>query len=273
MPILTSESKLTKQQYKSFGPRPIKGYGEGAAVWAHVRYDDECGNGHNTFSITGSVRVPKQRDIAASGCIHEEITEAFPELAHLIKWHLCSSDGPMHYIANTVHFASEKDCWGKLKGEPYGYETHIVFGSNPIKHKFGKRFTEFLKEYGPRTNFDFEVLPLEHDKRAGETYDFAPKYTFGGFAEKWHECPFDTESETLDFLQALQTCEPKFVEVATQFGKGKARELDSARNAAIWPDATDEELTAPGLEQRLQARLPQLLTEFRAAMELLGFTW
>ena len=75
----TEPSKLTKQQYKSFGPRPVEGYGKGAAIWAHVRYDDECGNGHNTFAITGTVRVPKQRDAAAGGCLHDDLALAFPE--------------------------------------------------------------------------------------------------------------------------------------------------------------------------------------------------
>ena len=56
-------------------------------------------------------------------------------------------------------------------------------------------------------------------------------------------------------------------------GEGKARELDAARHAAIWPDATDAELTNPGLKERLDARLPALLAEFRAAVEELGFTY
>ena len=56
-------------------------------------------------------------------------------------------------------------------------------------------------------------------------------------------------------------------------GKGKERELDAARQTAAWPDATDEELTAPGLEQRLVDRLPGLLKEFRAAVEELGLKW
>ena len=89
---------------------------------------------------------------------------------------------------------------------------------------------------------------------------------------KWHECPFDTEQEALDFLYALQHCEPKFVTFMT-LRQGQRRELDRARHAAIWPDATDEELTAPGLKERLEARLPALLAEFRAAVESLGFTW
>jgi hypothetical protein len=56
-------------------------------------------------------------------------------------------------------------------------------------------------------------------------------------------------------------------------GEGKARELDAARSAAIWPDATDAELTAPDLEARLIARLPALMAAFRADIEAQGFTF
>jgi hypothetical protein len=276
MTDITSESKLTKSQYKSFGPRAVEGYGKGAALWVSVCFDDECSNGHNSFAITAHVTVPKRRDWEACGCLHEDIAAVYPELAPLIKWHLCSTDGPMHYVANTVYLASERDCWHKLKGEPYSFEAMIHFGKNPIKHKFGKRFTKFLQDAKPHpgaTAYDFEVIAVAHEDRSGETYKFRPKYTFGGFDAKWHECPFDTEEEALDFLAALQTCDPQFVSMPTAWGEGKERELDKARAAAIWPEATDEELTAPGLEERLAARLPGLLAEFRSAVEGLGFTW
>ena len=53
----------------------------------------------------------------------------------------------------------------------------------------------------------------------------------------------------------------------------KEANLDHARSSAVWPDAKDEELLAPGLEERLQARLPRLMEEFRAAVEALGFVY
>lgn len=274
---MSTESKLTRTQYKHFGPRPIAGYKEGAAIWATCRFDDDCGNGHNTFSITAQVREPGRRDIAAGGCLHDEIAAAFPELAGLIKWHLCSTDGPLHYLSNTLYLAGDRDCNGYKAGEPSRFETSIQFGRNPIKHHFKGAFVQFLQDATPhngRGAYDFEVLPIYHDSKPGE-YKFAPKYTFGGYADKWHVCPFDTEQAALDFLTALQTCEPQFVKVAVAWGSGKARELDAARAVAIWPEATDAELTAPDLKQRLTDRLPALLAEFRAAMESepLSFTW
>jgi hypothetical protein len=277
----TAESTLTKRQRAKFGPKHFNYNGTPATIVAEVRYDDDCGNGHNSFSITGTIRAIDKHvnrqdgGFLAGGCLHEDIAAKFPELAPLIKWHLCSSDGPMHYIGNTVFLAGDRDCWGHRKGEPSRFEWAVRFDDNPIKHKISASFAKFLQAYraGVAGEFDFEVIRYDHENKPGDSYKFAPKYTFGGYAEKWHECPFNNESEALDFLKALQTCSPKFVSVPTAWGEGKDRELDSARSAAVWPEATDEDLTAPGLKERLEARLPALLVEFRAAVESLGFTW
>ena len=146
MSILTKNQ--TKQFVKTFGNEVIK---------AMVRFDDRCGNGHNTFSITGELgRLGKQPDTC--GCIHEEISKHFPELVPYIKYHLVSTDGPMHYIANTLF--------------------HVQEGN-----------------------------------------------------------------------------------------------LQYARSSAVWLEATDDELHAPDLKERLLARLPGLMEEFKVAVEALGFVY
>jgi hypothetical protein len=74
----------------------------------------------NYFAITGSIYKAGRRAgsaYMAGGCIHEEIEKHCPELAYLIKWHLCGKDKPMHYVANTVYHASDKDCHGLRLGE------------------------------------------------------------------------------------------------------------------------------------------------------------
>ncbi len=164
-------TKLVKNQAKQYGPVEYLIDGQRHRITATVRHDDQCGNGHNTFSITGEIDVfsgGRWRE-EAGGCCHYEVRRYFPELAPLIKWHLTSTDGPMHYYENTVYHAGDRDCWGK----------------------------------------------------------------------------------------------PGM----------KKRELDFARECAVWPEATDDELTAPGLELRLQARLPALLADFRAAVESIGLIY
>lgn len=56
-------------------------------------------------------------------------------------------------------------------------------------------------------------------------------------------------------------------------GEGKARELNSARHVAVWPEATDEQLMSDNLAQMLRDRLPALIVEFRKTIESLEFTW
>lgn len=103
-------SILTKSQKKVYGPKFYTEKGTEYRITATVRYDDQCGNGHNSFSITGEIdrrsRNGRWTDDAC-GCIHDQIAKRFPELAHFIKWHLCASDGPMHYLANTLYHALE----------------------------------------------------------------------------------------------------------------------------------------------------------------------
>lgn len=123
-----------------------------------VRFGDDLRNGAKTFSITGNTTY-------SAGCIHDDIVKHFPEYAHLVKWHLVSTDGPLHYVANTV----------------------------------------------------------------------------------WHAGPGPHGTKKPD--------------------------LAAARKTAVWLDATDEDLTAPGLEDRLWDRLPQLMKDFRRDMEALGFHW
>jgi len=152
---MTTTSVLIRKQEKKFTAEYVNERKENSRLVATVRYDDSCGNGHNSFAITGELRKGSH---VSGGCIHDEIAERLPELAPFIKWHLCSSDGPMHYVANTAY--------------------HVEQGK-----------------------------------------------------------------------------------------------LDYARSSAIWPEATDEELTAPGLEDRLLARLPKLMEDFRQAVESFGFTY
>lgn len=115
----TAAGLFTNQKWIS-ECRKIKGYGTGAEIQAEIRYDDLCGNGHNSFAITASVYTPASRrrcDIEAGGCLHKDIARVFPELAPLIKWHLFDSTGPMHYVANTLYHASDRDHNGLQAGE------------------------------------------------------------------------------------------------------------------------------------------------------------
>lgn len=281
-------SILTKNQKKTFGPKIYSENGTTYKLTATVRYDDECGNGHNSFAITGA-QYRKDRNNQwvedSFGCIHDDISKHFPELAPLIKWHLTSSDGPWGYLANTIYFAGDKDCWGLRKDEPdpRHLETRIKFEGAAITHKVSGNFSRFIQaasEFNKRaakTNpnyitFEPVAVPHPHKHDSRSAYKYPDNYTFKGLVCEWHKCPFDSLREAQEWQLALQG-PYEYLTFPTRFGEGKERELDKARNAAIWPYATDDDLTAPGLEERLKARLPQLMQEFKAAVESLGFVY
>lgn len=261
-------------------PRPIAGYGASGSMAVRVRFDDECKNGRQSFSITADVTTRASRarsDVQACGCLHDDIAIVFPELTPLIKWHLFDTNGPMHYISNTVYHATNRHN-GKLKGEVSRTELRIAFEFSPFTHAFGKSFLEWTRTI-PRGGFTIEEV--QHDKHGviGE-YQFLPHYSFAGYtvngaAPKWHECPFKDKNQAKEYELAFNNLKRIYTDVPTEYSPGKERDLAAARNAACWPEATDEQLMleAPELTALLEARLPGLIAEFRAVTEQCGFLW
>jgi len=270
------KSVLTKRQVKVLGPKVFVEDMETYQITVKLRYDDECGNGHNSFAMTAMVlrqhptirgRWLKDRD----GCCHELIVKHFPDLEKYVKWHLTSSDGPMHYVGNTLFHAGDRDCWGKRKGEPKSFKTQIFFNRVPIPfEKYSESFCKFLQE-ADYDNLVIMALPYTGDS----SMMFNPKYTFEGFGTKWHEGPFDNHQEAENFLRALRECDVEFKSICVAWGEGKTRDFKAARSCAVWPEATDEQLSAEPeqLKAALIERLPNLMKEFKYDMESLGFVY
>lgn len=278
-------SVLTKRQVKTFR----KEFRNGDVIIAMVRYDDECGNGHNSFAITGelydrdfikgesSVTNSKgvERYLGACGCLHEEIAKHFPELKPLIKWHLVSSKGPMHYVANTLWHASDSASPGKAPGTPCQFEERVQFLGFPVTFKASKSLREWMRTHPDHNTL--EPVPVLYVKRPGETCDFKPKFTLTGFPVKeWHQAPFDSEMEAREWIAAMGHGW-QFVEIPVGWIQPKERNLDYARSSAVWPEATDEELCQEPekLKAALLERLPALMAEFYKAVtsEPLNFVY
>lgn len=86
--------------------------GQQYKITAEVRFDDECKNGHKSFSITGEIlRKAKNNRWVFDCCgqIQDDIAKHFPDLVPFFKWHLCSTDGPLHYLTNTLYLVSKGD--------------------------------------------------------------------------------------------------------------------------------------------------------------------
>ena len=267
------KSVLTKSQFKTFS-KNINYEGTDCTMSVTLRYDDKCNNGHNTFTITGSIKGGKYGrygyEISMGGCIHDEIKKYFPEFKHLIKWHLCNSDAPMYYLENTLYLASDSASSKYKVGEPNQWEKVLTFNDSYITHKFSKAFIEFLEN---KKNKTFQIVEVEHKKDSD--YNYKPKYTFKGFECQWHECPFDDKQTAEEYKKELTKKEWKIKTIVTGYQKGKSRDFEGARHSAIWEDATEEQLSLPSeeLKKLLIARLPKLMANFKKDIEALGFVY
>jgi hypothetical protein len=228
--------------------RPCKRYGEHAVIRAEVRFDDELNNGHNTFAITANIRDTRYRshkgDIAG-GCCHDDIAAAFPELAPLIPWHLTSSDGPMHYIANTVYNAGDRDHNGLRKGE----RRHAINGKT--REKLWTLVAVNSEGVG------LSATPTGDKYRNNETVPLFILQT-------------SCSGETPRLATPVLRWEPQWI-----VGEGKERDLDAARACAVWPDASDSELSVEpdALKAALAKRHPLLMANFKQDMIAAGFMW
>jgi hypothetical protein len=167
------------------------------------------------FTITGTLYKRMTDDVyrdISCGCLHDDIEKHCPELAPLIKWHLCSADGvPMHYIPNTVYLAGDRDYNGLHTGE----ERQLTIDGKPVWRVANTRSGRVASETKPE-----------------------PELVY------W---------------------EPEYI-----VGTGKVRELEAAREAARWPEATNEQLCSDNLKELLEARLPALQAAFKADMVKFG---
>lgn len=262
--------------------------GEKILMHAEIRFDDCCHNGHNSFAITGHGWYDhfKARDWDFGGCCHDMIVKVFPELEPLIQWHLMDTDGPLHYVANTLYHASNLHN-GRAKGEPCSWETRVQLGAWPITLKLERNFREWLlaaiehRKMTPASNPHrkmFNIVAVPYVKKPGSTdYQFEPHYSFDDFTDDWYKAPFKSKSEAEEFKTALAHVrdQVKEVELVTGYSPGKERDFAAARRSANWPEATDEQLSLPEAELRalLEARLPKKIEEFRKAMSACGLFW
>ena len=198
-------------------------------IRAFVRFDDSCNNGHNSFAITGEIFVRGRMD--SCGCLHDEIAARFPELAHLIKWHLTDSTGPMHYIANTVYHAGDIDHHGLRKGE-------------------------------------------KQQIRNGKTG--LPVWRLEAVDESGNPLPYGVIGKTLD-AESMPDNPAYSVKWTpwTRTGEGKERNLQAARDCAVWPDATDAQLCLPKehLTELLKSRHAGLMAAFKNDIVATGLKW
>ena len=140
-----------------------------------------------------------------------------------------------------------------------------------IKH--APELAHLIKWHGVSTDRPMHYLSntlyhagdLDHwGKKKGEPYNFTKKIKID-----------NSPNEANNFVNAMTNCKIEVVEEATSWGEGKERDFEAARNSAVWPEATDEQLSLPkeDLKKLLLERLPALMQNFKSEMEKLGFTY
>jgi hypothetical protein len=258
------KSVLTRNQKKTIRKtvKDSKLYPEynGKTLKIKIRYDDECNNGRNSFAITGECGG----DNGIMGCIHEFIEEQAPEFSHLIKWHLCSSDEPMYYLANSLYHVKEV----KANTVVRFYDERIKFDNIPFTFKLTKRLKEFLATY--QRGDDINIIALKHpDINKEGKYQYGDNYTFNNCLIDWYKSLFSNEREAQEMAQALKLYNYDIVRTVSSYEDEKKPNLEAARSTAIWEDAELEDFT----EEKLKSRLPELMKQFRLAIESLDFIY
>lgn len=197
--------KIANQTFKA--SRPLLEDPNGTLT-VEVRFDDNCKNGHETFAITAD---QKSRKFGyAFGCLHEAIAEVFPELAPLIPFHLCSTDGPMYYIANTVFHAGDRDCWGLRAGE-LQYDNELPAKSEEHRARLARTVL-----YGLDIPAQSDWQEKHRRPDIGREHDAAAP-------RRW------LPVSMIDPKADVEKFEMKQMSPLHRIGEGKARDLDAAR--------------------------------------------
>jgi len=241
-------SILTKNQKVSFNKTLFsEKYNCTIDICCNIRFDDQCGNGHNSFGITGGVyesgKKRCDKNVIAYGCVHDDIILYFPEFSHLIKYHLVSSDCPMHYIANTLYHSRTTDTKGKKAGDPIRFNEFLKFDNIPFTFSDNKGLFAYIKNIKDFSNLEIEEIVYDGE----DSYNYNSNYSLTGFdlhnaSGKWYQAPFKNKKDAEEFLQALQNFKHEFIQIPTAFCNAVLPDLKAAHNSACWELATLDQL-------------------------------
>lgn len=150
----------------------------GYIIDVEIRLDDKNKNGHQDFSITGSIYAGSrlERNLLNYGCIHEEIAKYFPEFKNFIALHLADFTGtPMYACENAYYHLQNKDDYENfedkfcaqyrvkpehlqvLKTSRCKEELALLFTETGIRRQWKQQADEAIKELEALTGKKFVV--------------------------------------------------------------------------------------------------------------------
>ena len=209
----------------------------GETCLVELRFDDDCRNGHQSFAITGTLYEGRKGP-------KRGLISAGAMHETIIEW--------FPELAPLVK-------WHLTATDgPIHYEGNTIYHAGDRDYR-GLRKGERRQLHNGRTGLPcWRAVVIREDGSEIETHAAGLSSIVDSPTVP------DTELGTLEWRAV-------WIE-----GEGKERQLDYARNSAVWPDATDEQLCAEPEELRamLRERLPALIAEFRHAMvDVCGFDW
>lgn len=176
-----------------------------------IRLNDECKNGHQDFSITGTIyekgKALIDKNMVSGGAIGDKIALNFPKFAIFNRLHLCDYKGiPMHCSANGFY--------------------HLKNGFN--SKSTGEEFKNEYCEYYRITPAQFEEL-----KNSENEIQFALKLENLGIFEQWE----NEANKAIKLLESLTGDEFIIDSTKTNYYKPKTEaiieEIERQKNGYI----------------------------------------
>ncbi len=238
MAMSRSERGLFDKQTFTTQWKPMSYHGDKAMIRATLRFDDECKNGKNSFAITGEI-VQRLADGSPSRTDRGFIAGG------------CCHDEIAKAFPKLAHLIK----WHLTDSDsPLYYIANTLYlAGNRDCH--GLLAGEKKPIVGPDGKQTWELVALDENDNEVAFHTLKRKTVDG-----------DTPPEYTPRLEWRLWC---------RTGEGKERQFDAARSTAVWPEATDEQLSLPRdeLKALLEARHFDLMAAFKADIIGAGFMW
>lgn len=123
-----------------------------------IKLADDCKNGHQDFSITGTFwkigKVRNDYNMSHGGCCHEAILKLLPTLKMFTDLHLCDYKGIPMYIVENGYYHLTKGFNSKSTGEAFKKEFCEYYRLSEVEF-------EFLKDARNKVHFAILLEKLD----------------------------------------------------------------------------------------------------------------